>query len=98
MTASSAVNHIGAGGNWNAVGQGPPGKRAGRCVRRQRENEKDRSIEFRVGTLTRRNDDGGALTDGMGGRRVDTISYVFRRPDEREAKPGRWFSSRRRKT
>lgn len=73
MTASSAVNHIGAGGNWNAVGQGPPGKRAGRCVRRQRENEKDRSKEFRVGTLTRRNDDGGALTDGMGGRRVDIL-------------------------
>ncbi|KAK3521020.1 hypothetical protein QTP86_018665, partial [Hemibagrus guttatus] len=72
MTAISAVDLQGAGGNWATVGRR---SRGGRRVRRQREKRKGKSVGLRIGTLTvgTMTGKGRELADMMERRKVDIL-------------------------
>ncbi|KAK3555313.1 hypothetical protein QTP86_014915 [Hemibagrus guttatus] len=72
MTAISAIDLQGAGGNWATVGRR---SRGGRRVHRQREKRKCKSVGLRIGTLNvgTMTGKGRELADMMERRKVDVL-------------------------
>ena len=67
MTAIGAVDLQGANGNWVTLGQR---RRGGRCLHRQQENRKSKTLGLRVGTLN---------VDIMTGKARELVGMMQRR-------------------